>query len=500
VINEMETVRNIASSTVLAEADNLISTGLLTDASEVLEVYLIDHADDTPVLRKLAHVRMLQDRPDDAADLLLNVLAIVRNAMYPKQTQENLSLQATHTARRFHDNSAIEHSDQDYLYVDQQARDIEAKRERYDYVSDHTTSENISRPETLPNSDDSVIENDDLNEKTFLPDAEFQSDRNDTQASCSPDPSLETLGNEHAPGTELQDDESEPESLEVEEFSELPELVDADGLGEDSGKLAKVYEKEGDKRSAEISQDWEAIDPYLLDYDEEPVNEEPDQDIQTDGTIGRRQRALQEAIKLGTQYGWDDSDIYILAEVFEKYWWSSAKRSMVRELEAGLLPEELRLALTTRDIWQQYDEFSINLSGYPYPALSWSLAIKIVRSFHSYPGPEEIEYFLLEAYSEWRSRSSLADRHQSFVDYLISRLSFPNDQFMISPSVTLDIDYDWSSDDYLPGRFDDLNTPHYQDLVEYGLIPDIWVDPNAIVIRSSKNEQTTEDEVESGDE
>jgi hypothetical protein len=132
--------------------------------------------------------------------------------------------------------------------------------------------------------------------------------------------------------------------------------------------------------------------------------------------------------------------------------------------------------------------------------LSWSLAIKIVRSFHSYPEPEEIEYFFLEAYSEWRSRSSLADRHQSFVDYLISRLSFPNDRFMISPSVTLDIDYDWSEDDYLPGMFSGLNTRTYQDLVEYGLIPDIWVDPNAIVIKSSKNEQSTDDEAESSDE
>lgn len=496
----METVRNIAASIVLAEADSLISSGLLTDASEVLEQYLADHTEDTPVLRKLAHVRMLQDRPDDAADLLLNVFAIVRNAMYPIKTPDNLSLTATHTEHSFQDSNDSKHSDRDYLYIDQQAREIEAKRERYNYVSDHTTSAENSRPETLSNSNVTAVENVDLNEKTFLPDAELQPDRKDAPSSYSPTSRLETPGNENAAEFEFHDDGSEPENLDVDGFSELPEFVDTDDSGEKSRVLAEAYEKETEKRSTEVSQDWEAIDPYLLDYDEEPVNEELDQDVQTDGTIGRRQRALQEAIKLGIQYGWEDSDIYILAEVFEKYWWSSAKRSMVRELEAGLLPEELRLALTTREIWRQYDEFAIHLSGYPYTVLSWSLAIKIVRSFHSYPEPEEIEYFFLEAYSEWRSRSSLADRHQSFVDYLISRLSFPNDRFMISPSVTLDIDYDWSEDDYLPGMFSGLNTRTYQDLVEYGLIPDIWVDPNAIVIKSSKNEQSTDDEAESSDE
>ena len=87
----MEAIRNIASSTALAEADSLISSGLLTDASEVLEEYLTDHTEDTSVLRKLAHVRMLQDRPDDAADLLLNVLALVRNGMYPKIIPDNFS-------------------------------------------------------------------------------------------------------------------------------------------------------------------------------------------------------------------------------------------------------------------------------------------------------------------------------------------------------------------------------------------------------------------------
>jgi len=488
----------------LAEADSLISSGLLTDASEVLEEYLTDHTEDTSVLRKLAHVRMLQDRPDDAADLLLNVLALVRNGMYPKIIPDNLSLPATHTVNSFQNNNDSKHSDQDYSYIEKQAREIEAKRERYNYVSDHATSADDSHPETLSNSDDTVSENVDLNEKALLPDAEQQADRKDAPSSSSPPPQLEAPSNENTAEAEFHDDGSEPENLDVEEFSELPDLEDAvesaDDYGEEPGFLAETYEKEASKRSAEVSQDWEAIDPYLLDFDDEPINKELDQDVQIDGTIDRRQRALQEAIKLSTEYGWEDSDIYILAEVFEKYWWNSAKRSMVRELEAGLLPEELRLALITRDIWQQYDEFSINLSGYPYTALSWSLAVKIVRSFHSYPEPEEIEHFFLEAYTEWRSRGSLTDRHRSFVDYLISRLSFPNDRYMISPSVTLDIDYDWSDDDYLPGIFDGLNTPQYQDLVEYGLIPDIWVDPNAIMARSSECKKNPENNLDNSDE
>lgn len=500
----METVRNIASSTLLTEADSLISSGLLTDASEVLEEYLTDHTEDAPVLRKLAHVRMLQDRPDDAADLLLNVLVLVRNGMYPKKIPDNLSHPTTHTVNSFQNNNDSKHSDQDYSYIEKQAREIEAKREQYNYVSDHATSADESHPKTFSNSDDTVAENVDLNEGALLPAAEQQADRKDTPFPSSPPPLLEEPSNENTAEAEFQDDGLEPENLDVDEFSELPDLEDAvdsaDDYGEGPGLLADTYEKEASKRLAEVSQDWEAIDPYLLDFDDEPINKELDQDVQTDGTIDRRQRALQEAIKLSAEYGWEDSDIYILAEVFEKYLWNSTKRSMVRELEAGLLPEELSLALTAREIWKQYDELAINLSGYPYSTLSWSLAVKIVRSFHSYPEPEEIEHFFLDAYSEWRSRIFLADRHQSFVDYLMSRLSFPNERFMISPSVTLDMDYDWSEDDYHPGRFDGLNTPQYQDLVDYGLIPDIWVDPNAIMIRSSENKKNSESDLDSSDE
>jgi hypothetical protein len=130
-------------------------------------------------------------------------------------------------------------------------------------------------------------------------------------------------------------------------------------------------------------------DPYLVDdlpeYDEFPTRDDH-KNVDTEGKLSRRERAHQIAMDLGFRYRWcERNDIELLADVFETYWWSAAKRSMERELDAGLLPEELRLALEVRRVWENYVEFGENFKGYSYPILGWPLALEIVRSFNGYP-------------------------------------------------------------------------------------------------------------------
>jgi hypothetical protein len=56
------------------EAGRLLAAGLQGAASDLLEECMADGAEDPHVLRALARVRLLQDRPQDAADLLRRVL------------------------------------------------------------------------------------------------------------------------------------------------------------------------------------------------------------------------------------------------------------------------------------------------------------------------------------------------------------------------------------------------------------------------------------------
>lgn len=477
-------------SILVAEAERLLLSGSLATASTLLEEYLVDHPEETPVLRALARVRMLQGRPEDAADLLERTLAVLRNGILAhRRVNGHPGLdQAVLDSSSGADDDAP--SSSDFTYIEQRAYELRTRRAYYDYESEETGASTGAPPrKILADSGRKTVEvpmrQSDAPSDFSVPLTE--------KATLSPDGAhseVDLAGAEVS--AELEQVKPVPDAL-VPDSDDLIDLQES-STDDETASLDPIEITESfvgysdgapERPSIDITHDWDAIDPYLFDFDETPAREELEQEVQTDGKIDRKQRALQEAISLGSRFGWDESDIYLLAEVFDKYWWNSAKRSMARELEAGLIPDELKLALVVREMWQQYEEFSINLDGYPYTALSWPVALKIVRSFHSFPEPEEIEMFLLEGFNEWQMRGSLTQTYRSYVDYLVNRLSFPNDRYMVSPSVTLESDYDWSEDAYLSSSNVGLNNPEFQSLVEYGLIPDIWTDPFTVVTRKN---------------
>ena len=180
-------------------------------------------------------------------------------------------------------------------------------------------------------------------------------------------------------------------------------------------------------------------DELALDADE--FDELPDRadllEVRTDGRVSREVRALQEATELAEEYEWDEHGRELLAIVFSRYYWSSAKGAMKRELEKGMIPGELELALGLRDFWRERTEFSIDL-GYwqsgaggasdisraTYRTLSWPAALRLTRLASTIPDQAEIEVLLDELYLEWYSSSGLRRRYPSFRVYLYRWLDY----------------------------------------------------------------------------
>jgi hypothetical protein len=177
------------------------------------------------------------------------------------------------------------------------------------------------------------------------------------------------------------------------------------------------------------------IEDLLEDYDPSIVFEADDFDealqlprgerVPTDGLVGRDERAYQEAAKLATKYGWDEDGVQVMTEVFKRYFWSKAKTAMIAQLEAGMTPGQLRVALLARDVWAQSSEYHVSSSStefdlYVYPVMSWSMAVALGHELGDDAGEDDVLGFLDELLDEWRSSLGLLREFSSFYNYVRS--------------------------------------------------------------------------------
>ncbi len=171
----------------------------------------------------------------------------------------------------------------------------------------------------------------------------------------------------------------------------------------------------GDKNHPfQTNKDWEYYFDDLSDFEVISTRKELKQTVQIVGGISRAERALQEAIALGSDYNWSPTDIQILSEIFEKYGWNATKTSIQRELQYGLRPEELILASSLRQIWEDHPEFSASSKW--RGGLTWPHALRIVRFYTVLPNDDELEILLIETFEEWK-RYNYAGR-SSFQNFL----------------------------------------------------------------------------------
>ena len=244
--------------------------------------------------------------------------------------------------------------------------------------------------------------------------------------------------------SQQSDDELDSAQLQFEQELEKEQKdILLDGTPDDSEETVKEelddwFERVERNSSDEISEfDWKDLSFEADEFDEAPSRDGLSHEVRTGGRISRESRALQEATQLAQEYDWDEHGVKLLAEVFERYFWSSAKASMRREIEGGMTPEELELALGLRDFWRGRTEFSIDLryrrskgrldtntSRAIYHVLSWPAALRLIRMANSIPDQAEIEVFLDDLYCEWYLRNSLHRLYPSFRGYLYRLLDY----------------------------------------------------------------------------
>ena len=141
--------------------------------------------------------------------------------------------------------------------------------------------------------------------------------------------------------------------------------------------------------------------------------------------LDHARRAYQEAAKLATAYGWDEEGVQVMAAVFTRYFWSTAKTAMITQLEAGMTPGQLRVALLARDLWAQSSEYHVNcLSSdfdlYVYPVMSWSMAVALGDELGDDASDDDVLGFLDERLDEWRSSGGLMREFPAFYNYVRS--------------------------------------------------------------------------------
>ena len=226
--------------------------------------------------------------------------------------------------------------------------------------------------------------------------------------------------------------------------------------------------------------DWEEFALDADEFEETPTREELS-DVQAEGRLTRRQRARQQAIELGLRFGWDEEGIAVLTDVFERWWWSAAKRSMERELRAGLEPRELRGAIEVREVWASHPEFAMDFSrlmnheidrhtSMVYRNLSWPLALQLVRTVDGYADADYLDHLLCKHFDIWYTSPRLRRIYQAFATYLYFRFGLAEGQlhgwydwtFEPDPSLRLEDDQTFE-----PG----YSTREYRRLAILGLIP-----------------------------
>ncbi len=426
----------------IGHCNALLQRGCLEQAATVLERHLVAHPGDLVALNGLGRVRLRQGRAREAARLFERVLGLSGRAAPLDRT--SLTSRATRpaTAAGMGTSDPDAPQEQDLAAARRRARSIEAGRRDFDPATlEPEPGAPGGPPAREPASGASGAE-------------EERSATGPTQASDW----SEALPPGHLPPQGDEPDGTEPP---------LPEEADLDL------PAAPLLSPSG----AEA-----APSPCLWDLDVDPP--EFDEDVETGADLGvdvggrveRGIRALQTAIELGRRYGWSRGGIELLARIFELHGWSACKRSMERELEAGLTPDELALAVEVRTLWAAHPEFSIAIGGYGYPVLSWPVALACARSFgDAYPDPAEIEALLCEAYDDWRAAPRLVQKFASFYGYLRYRLGMTPGS--LSEPAWIGFDEDggdgWTTWEYLETGLESVHRTTLQDL---GLIPDVWSD------------------------
>lgn len=144
--------------------------------------------------------------------------------------------------------------------------------------------------------------------------------------------------------------------------------------------------------------------------------------------LSREDRALQKAAELIGNANWPLSTLRLVQQIFVMSGWGATRLALEREIDKGLVPQELILASHIKVLWAENDIYWISFdktgsSRLSHQVLSWPTALLIVRSYELLPQVEELEVFLEGLFAAWYENDVLRRAFRAFARYLWFRFS-----------------------------------------------------------------------------
>ena len=174
---------------------------------------------------------------------------------------------------------------------------------------------------------------------------------------------------------------------------------------------------------------WSNLDEFDEINDPENTDLHFINEVETTGKLNRFEKAKQIATEVIQTHAWGKENISLLEQVFLENGWGMARVSIEKELNQGLIPEELELALFIRQLWTENPQFWISFkhitSNRPgqetraaYKNMSWAESLRIIRSFNNTPSEEELQLFIYQIYDDWYCSTALQREYKAFFKYL----------------------------------------------------------------------------------
>ncbi|WP_414880904.1 tetratricopeptide repeat protein [Pseudomonas brassicacearum] len=272
-----------------------------------------------------------------------------------------------------------------------------------------------------------------------------------------------------------------------------PIMLDAESYSEYSSFDPNVADDFSDLALFDSEEELEGIAPASGVYHPDPEDEfaiyafDPDSvlednDFKVEPTeaaseyqLTREERALQKAVALIVRYDWPHTTRFLIQQIFVMSGWGGTRLALERAIDEGLTPEELVLAAHIKVIWAHNDLYwiafdSTGSTRLSYHALSWRMALLIVRSYESTPQVEEIDVLLEQLFEYWYENATLRRVFKAFARYLWYR--FGDLEAVLPPSVCWDFDspHRWPKEECSDlGVPDDLGIQELQKLRSHGV-------------------------------
>ena len=199
--------------------------------------------------------------------------------------------------------------------------------------------------------------------------------------------------------------------------------VDTDDIVTDDDYY--VYEDQDDVDAQE--DDYEFQD--YVEIDEPSDREEIIREVAGKQKLTRSERAHQMAVDIIAKYDWSRAHLPLLHEIFIEKGWAMARVSIVREMNKGLTPDELKIAFYIRQLWTESTHYWISFihvtnnamhqqTRDAYKNMSWPEALRIIRTFNNTPSEEEVQSLLEALYDDWYGSVKKQREFKTFIRYV----------------------------------------------------------------------------------